>query len=520
MNAKLSNYIPTLCGFLGTAQDNSQQSPGIIKSARTRLDHVTSKQDSITGLVSPDTSKLPIDTLKIQTANLNAAKQRVDSVENLIKENKVTRTADSLEQLVTKPINQAVKKADDITNKTEQAVQKRMDSLEQRINKPLDKINSKVSSIEKPLEEKVEGVNKELDQKADKIEGEVRKGIDKATDGAVNTPPQNIEVPNVNLPKTPAISEVDLNNPSVPGGKGNLDNPTLPKSSVDVPKLNLDAGDLKEKTNVKIPDVSKLPDVKGEINDADAKLAELEKYEQELRGIKKLDSASIESATKRAEDRILNMEQMKGVKEQMKTAADKQAEYDALVQRYRDKKLTQQELTRKAKNLVNDKINKDVPEVKKGMDVINKSKSTVKGMLSKENNQMAGKPIGQRLIPGITLQSSKANVFVVDFGLQLGYRLTGRLRTGVGGIYRVGFDDSYKYFVKGQSIYGGRGYAEFLIRKGIYIHAEYELLEVPDNLSSPETRTIVSSGYFGIGKQFNISKKIKGHTLFLYRAEF
>jgi len=45
------------------------------------------------------------------------------------------------------------------------------------------------------------------------------------------------------------------------------------------------------------------------------------------------------------------------------------------------------------------------------------------------------------------------------------------------------------------------------------------LLNSPDILSATETRQNVSSAYFGLGKQFNISKKVKGHTLFLYRAE-
>jgi hypothetical protein len=133
---------------------------------------------------------------------------------------------------------------------------------------------------------------------------------------------------------------------------------------------------------------------------------------------------------------------------------------------------------------------------------------------------MAGKPVGQRLIPGITLQTAKGEGFMMDFGLQLGYRVTGRLRSGVAGVYRLGFDESYNTFVKAQDVYGGRFYSQFLIRKGIYVHAEYELLNSPDILSPSETRQNVSSGQFGLGKQFNISRKVKGHTLFLYRAEF
>lgn len=65
---------------------------------------------------------------------------------------------------------------------------------------------------------------------------------------------------------------------------------------------------------------------------------------------------------------------------------------------------------------------------------------------------------------------------------------------------------------------------DFLIKKGIYVHGECELLNATHATTSanatPETKQYVSAGYFGLGKQFNITKKIKGHTLLLYRAEF
>ena len=94
-------------------------------------------------------------------------------------------------------------------------------------------------------------------------------------------------------------------------------------------------------------------------------------------------------------------------------------------------------------------------------------------------------------------------------------------RAGLGGVYRTGFNKSYPAYVKGLDIYGGRTYTEFLIRKGIYVHAEYEVLNATYSLNqNPEETRHISAGYFGLGKQFNISKKIKGHTLALYRAEF
>src|SRR5688500_9012063 len=116
----------------------------------------------------------------------------------------------------------------------------------------------------------------------------------------------------------------------------------------------------------------------------------------------------------------MNSEPLKGFKEQSQLLTKQQMEYNAMAERYKDKKLLQQEIARKSKNIVNEKINQNVPDVKAGMSKLNKDKAlgSVKGVLNSKNNRMAGKPVGQRLIPGITLQTYKDKVFMIDFGMQ------------------------------------------------------------------------------------------------------
>jgi hypothetical protein len=110
----------------------------------------------------------------------------------------------------------------------------------------------------------------------------------------------------------------------------------------------------------------------------------------------------------------------------------------------------------------------------------------------------------------------------MDWGLQLGYRFTGRLTTGIGGTYRTGFSKSYDSFVKGLHVYGGRVYSDFLVRKGLFVHGEFEMLNTSDFI----TRTAeipdasVWGSNIGIGKQYNLSKRIKGSIIALYRLEF
>lgn len=180
-------------------------------------------------------------------------------------------------------------------------------------------------------------------------------------------------------------------------------------------------------------------------------------------------------------------------------------------------------------NVVNDQLNQLSPEVKEAQASFAKSKklyseanSLSSRMKKKKTNAMTGKSFGQRLVPGLTFQAYNRSLYSVDWGLQLGYRLTGWLTAGVGGTYRTGFSKSYDSFIKGLDVYGGRGYADFLVRKGFFLHGEGEFLNTSDfvPVSSEVPDANVWGSNIGLGKQFNLTKRIKGNLLALYRLEF
>jgi hypothetical protein len=451
------------------------------------------------------------------------ANQKYDSIQKALgNQNKLTTLGDTIKKLVNKPAEVVNKTTDSLRQRISNYVDPKADSLQKKLNKPLDKINSKISSVTNPVEERVDSVSKVVGEKVNKAQAKVQHLVDTLTSGQLKAPLQNLDVPNLNIPlKSEGLPGVDLGNTNLPGGNVNL--PNTPNNSLGIPGTDLNVDQLKGKANVKIPETDKLNEVKGKVGDVNSKASEVGQYEKDLQALKKGDSATVQQATKKAEQKIMNSKQVKGVEEQTQALTKQQLEYNTLVEQYKDQKLMKQEMARKAKNLANDKINQYTPEVKDGMAALDKAKTleSAKDILNTKNNRMAGKAIGQRLIPGITLQSYTRDIFTMDVGLQLGYRLTGRVRAGVGGLYRFGFSESYKTFVKGFNIYGGRTYGEFLIKKGIYVHAEYELLNATNRLNqTPEVEQIVSAGYFGLGKQFNISRKIKGHTLALYRVEF
>jgi len=512
---------------LSFAQDSRrQESKSIVPGLRHRLNASTTKVNqsaaSLKHKLSSDTLKFPTDSLKLSKWSVQIEKG--DSIQRLLKdENRLTFTPDSVIKATIKPITKVKARADSLKQKADAYSQEKLSSVEQKINKPLDKVNSKISSTEKPIEQKVEHVNQAIDQKTGKLQTGIQKGFDKATDGTVKAPMEGLQTNGLNLPSKPeSISGVDISSPNPPGLNSDLPGINVSKVSPKIPDAKLNADHLREEANLTIPEMDKVNEAKGELGKLGSNLNEVEKYGKELQGLKNLDSATIENASKKAEEKIMKLDQLEGVQEQTQVFTKQQAEHKALIQKYNDKKLLQEEMRRKAKSMVNDKFTHNTPEIKKAMNELTKHKKSVKEILDKKNNTMADKPVTQRLVPGITLQWYKKPEFEMDFAMQVGYQTAGRLRTGIGGIYRVRFDKKYDLFIKGANIFGGRMYSDFIINRGIYAHAEYEILRgrYIGIRATGEGVETVTHAYFGIGKQFNISKKIKGHSMVLYRTEF
>jgi hypothetical protein len=151
-------------------------------------------------------------------------------------------------------------------------------------------------------------------------------------------------------------------------------------------------------------------------------------------------------------------------------------------------------------------------------------KEKVKALFAKQSTELEGKKFYQRLVPGLTWQVYKRDYVSVDLALQTGYRVSPRLTAGVGFLYRVGFDKDFDTFVRGLRTYGGRGYLDFAVRKGIFAHGEFEGLRVEPSLAAPgaaepiENRAYAS--YFGLGKRFNVTRNLRGSMLGLYRLEY
>ena len=123
----------------------------------------------------------------------------------------------------------------------------------------------------------------------------------------------------------------------------------------------------------------------------------------------------------------------------------------------------------------------------------------------------------------MTLQTYNKDKFTIDWAAQAGYRVSGRLTAGVGYTYRISFSKSHTNWVRGEGISGYRLYSDFTLLKSFYVHGEFEALTI-DRKRQPlllETSdNHIYGSYFGLGKRYNVSRKIKGSIMGLYRADY
>ncbi len=89
-------------------------------------------------------------------------------------------------------------------------------------------------------------------------------------------------------------------------------------------------------------------------------------------------------------------------------------------------------------------------------------------------NAMKGKPLRERLIPGLSVQLITANHVSLDIAPSIGYKLSGRLRAGIGVYKRLTYFKQSRS-IRTEDVSGFRVYGEVKIKDQLYIHIEPEL---------------------------------------------
>jgi len=482
------------------------------------------------------------------------SRNKIDSLKSTDLTKGVTHKSDSIQLLVNKPVKGEGKfahKADSIESGLTNTGRK-LTTMPEGLKHKSDSLENTITKLSNDVNKKVEGVNQSIQYKTDSLSHKAT-DIVTSTETKLETKVKQVTGENAKIPDAdklnaagnmPDLKTTGTDLPSVSGIKTDTKLPELNTGSIskelgnEIPKvdnvdISKDIPSVKDGiSDINLPktdELSKVKDVSGEIKTLDGKLAGAEKYEGEAQKLKNMDANQIQKET---ESQLKNVSQVKELGGEITKAQKIQAQQEALLQKYRDQKLLEQEIKRKAANVANDFMGQHATEVKNAQAQLTKSKKglhSIKNfndLFKRRSDELVGKKFYQRLLPGITTQVYQNNKTVsIDAGLQVGYRISPRFTAGIGGLYRIGFNSDYKYYVRGMGVYGGRVYMDLAAYKGIFIHGEFEMLKLDSSrmISIQKTESIsnkVYGSYFGLGKKINISRRINGSVMGLYRVEY
>jgi hypothetical protein len=499
--------------FSTSAQEKDSLKIAVADSARQGIQHKLDKTDSIK----------------------NAALRKQDSLRNL-----PSSLAGKFETLKGKVLS----RTDSIKGKSKPSFSLNADSLRPKSPTAVSDLSEKAGSVQQGIDDKRDGVqqkvnsslssaNEKAQQQVDKLgldTDKLQKQLPDAGLGDMKLP--DTDLPDLKLPQgTPDLPQANLpalNSPSL--------NTALPETPA-MPNANLPSGDVGNPLENKSGSSLNLPDLDGELNTDNVEkqieavgetTSEIQEQVTELKEIKESGLQDPDKLAEQAEQKVSDISEVQAVNKEIGAVAEKQKAYEAMVAKYKDKKVVIADMKRKMVNVANDQINQYTPQVKEAQTAMAKQKGIlaksgkVKGAVKKKENILGSKPFGQRVIPGITLQTMKREDFVVDLGLQAAYRLTERLSAGGGLTYTIGFNKSYDYYARGLGSFGTRAFGDFLLVNGFFVHGEfvwgqYRTSAMPSQETPPQNMCGFNTG---LGKQFNLSKRVKGTMMALYRVEF
>jgi len=429
--------------------------------------------------------------------------------------------------------------------------QKRLDSINSGLQNQisLQLTREKISSLKSELNEPRDSVQKEIDRKESALKKKIRKktsSLDslnaKTKDplGQVNLPSSNGQtqnlpnqtLQNINLPT--GLPNTGIN---VPGGNNELSklNKDLAqpqsqevkqlenevKKIETVPKRELNSTDIAKETN--------------EIKKDAKEIGTLEKqtagYKKDIKGIKEGDSAKMASLDKDVEKAAANTSAVKGINSEEKIV---QTQKNAL-QQYQDILANVQKGNLKdaeklsMKEIKNPFIGQE-SKLQTGVTQLDKLKKKYHTIPDSRYlpkhvpNEMKGKPLKERLVPGFGFQWYQGTKIGVDLSPYLMYRLSGKLRVGVGASDRFVIDNK-KWDATSGHVQALRAMADFRLNPMLNLHAEEEWTHYGNGsqntyrtASDPRLKEWNVKLNVGILKTYKISRRFDGQIQLLYNT--
>jgi hypothetical protein len=309
----------------------------------------------------------------------------------------------------------------------------------------------------------------------------------------------------------------DLTIPALTGG----DNPLNKIGNVNLPSVDKvgDVGKLTE--GIKMPELGgELKDVQGSIGDISSVTDKAGAYGNDARNLASGNLNEVKEIPQALETKAGDLSGFSKIQGETKVLD----EYKDQLGQLQDPEAMKGQVIEKAKEVAIDHFAGKEQVLQKAMDQVAKYKEKYASLQSLEDakkrrpNEMRGKPIRERLLPGIGFQVHHKNDLLIDFNPYLGYRFSGRFTSGMGWNQRWAYDERHDAFRSRGRIFGPRAYAEFNLFKGFFPRVELEAMNafVPISFShsTPDIgrREWVVSAFFGLKKTYRFLKKVNGTT--------
>lgn len=443
---------------------------------------------------------------------------------------------------------QAPGSKDDIFERTEETQKAVVDSLRQlssklesgqaKVSRSIDSAGkSNVLLIREKLRSRVDSSSvRPFEMKANKalmLQTKIRDPITSARlklDGAAGNLTSSIPLLNTNPIMERLAADVDL--PQIPSDARELvsdHHPGIPAiGKEDLPKIEFpEAFSDVEFNNVDLPQIDL-----SDIQDTGIGTLDLERFDEngvylETAGqLANEEMPQLDKVGEMLEDKIVTSDHVAGLSNQFNVLTAQQAEYEALIQKYKDSKALEKELMSKAKNVVNDQINQHSLAVKKAQEKVGKAKRLVPSVQSFTKlkkprfNTLKEIPFRDRLMPGLALSTRNSDVFLGSIGIQASYEWTEKIVLGAGGFSDFAFSEKYDSWVRTEKVFGVRGFTNLDIARSLFVHLEvtrsFGRIRISDLYQSPLTNYVF--GNFGIGHRYRFTSKISGAGLVLYQC--
>ena len=467
-----------------------------------------------------------IDSLQLRATRLLQA----DLSLNMLKQkgaNKIRRT-DSLE---------AVRVLDSIKG----GLQHKIDSLS-HLNLPTDRYKHQLDSLSKispqkyvdQVQAKVKEIETRLNKPINDIESKVNEKLDlmKGQAGAGANLPESIKVDDLNLQGVDA-------NLSLPGGEelktselselnplNKVENP-LAEQMEQVGELREKIDDLKsipQQQIDKIKGIDQVQAVQEKVGQANALIDKGQAYGEDLQRIAKGNVSDLKEIPQAIESKIVNqVSGLEGVSDLQKYTGE-MGQYQQMIAKGNDPEALKTLAKQQAVKYARDHFAGKEQALQAAMSQMSKFKNKFPDLPSIKDvprfvpNQMKGKALVERIVPGFSFQIQKAATFMIDLTPTVSYRLTGRYSLGVGWNERLSFKEWNQILVEDR-IYGPRFFNTFELKKGFSLKAEVEKMNVlvPAFAGAAEQhRTWVWSVFAGIKKDYTFFKSVKGNVQILY----